>query len=151
MFFLYLFQIKLCALCVNLCEPSGKNFMNENELSKLVFDCALKVHKALGPGLLESAYEECLYYELKKSGLEIQKQKALPLIYEEVKLDVGYRIDIIVERKLILEIKSVEALNDIHFAQLLTYLKLTNCKLGLLINFNVLLIKNGIKRVANNL
>ncbi len=125
--------------------------MNENELSKLVFDCALKVHKALGPGLLESAYEECLYYELKKSGLEIQKQKALPLIYEEVKLDVGYRIDIIVERKLILEIKSVEALNDIHFAQLLTYLKLTNCKLGLLINFNVLLIKNGIKRVANNL
>ena len=125
--------------------------MTENELSRLVFDCALKVHKTLGPGLLESAYEECLYYELKKLGLDIQKQKALPLVYEEVKLDVGYRIDIIIENKLILEIKSVDALNDIHFAQLLTYLKLTDCKLGLLINFNVLLIKNGIKRVANNL
>ena len=125
--------------------------MTENELSRLVFDCALNVHKTLGPGLLESAYEECLYYELKKLGLDIQKQKALPLVYEEVKLDVGYRIDIIIENKLILEIKSVDALNDIHFAQLLTYLKLTDCKLGLLINFNVLLIKNGIKRVANNL
>lgn len=125
--------------------------MTENELSKIVFNCALKVHQALGPGLLESAYEECLFYELKKSGLEIQKQQALPLFYEEVKLDVGYRLDIIVENKLILEIKSVDALNDIHFAQLLTYLKLTNCKLGLLINFNVLLIKNGVKRVVNNL
>ncbi|WP_281637090.1 GxxExxY protein [Flavobacterium marginilacus] len=125
--------------------------MTENELSKIVFNCALKVHQALGPGLLESAYQECLFYELKKSGLEIQKQQALPLFYEEVKLDVGYRLDIIVENKLILEIKSVDALNDIHFAQLLTYLKLTNCKLGLLINFNVLLIKNGVKRVVNNL
>ena len=125
--------------------------MTENELSKIVFDCALKVHQNLGPGLLESAYEECLFYELKKTGVEVQKQKALPLIYEEVKLDIGYRIDIIVENKLILEIKSVEALNDVHFAQLLTYLKLTNCKLGMLINFNVDLIKNGIKRVVNNL
>lgn len=125
--------------------------MTENELSKLVFDCALKVHQALGPGLLESAYEECLFYELKKTGIEVQKQKALPLVYEEVKLDVGYRIDIIVENKLIIEIKSVEALNEVHFAQLLTYLKLTDCKLGLLINFNVSLIKNGIKRIANNL
>lgn len=125
--------------------------MTENELSKIVFNCALKVHQNLGPGLLESAYEECLFYELMKTGLDIQKQKALPLVYEEVKLDVGYRIDIIIENKLILEIKSVEALNDIHFAQLLTYLKLTNCKLGMLINFNVLLIKNGIKRVVNNL
>ncbi|PJJ10504.1 GxxExxY protein [Flavobacterium sp. 1] len=125
--------------------------MTENELSKIVFDCALKVHQTLGPGLLESAYEECLFYELKKTGLDIQKQRPLPLIYEEVKLDVGYRLDIIIENKLILEIKSVDALNDIHFAQLLTYLKLTNCKLGLLINFNVVLIKNGIKRVVNNL
>ncbi|MFN3753116.1 GxxExxY protein [Flavobacterium sp.] len=125
--------------------------MTENELSKVVFDCALKVHQTLGPGLLESAYEECLFYELKKIGLDVQKQKALPLVYEEVKLDVGYRIDIIVENKLIVEIKSVEALNDVHFAQLLTYLKLTNCKLGLLINFNVTLIKNGIKRIVNNL
>ncbi|CAM3787126.1 GxxExxY protein [Flavobacterium cucumis] len=125
--------------------------MTENELSRIVFDCALKVHQSLGPGLLESAYEECLFYELKKIGLRVEKQKPLPLIYEEVKLDVGYRIDIIVENKLIIEIKSVEALNDVHFAQLLTYLKLTNCKLGLLINFNVSLIKNGVKRVVNNL
>ena len=125
--------------------------ITENELSKIVFNCALKVHQNLGPGLLESAYEECLFYELNKTGLEIQKQKALPLVYEEVKLDIGYRIDIIIENKLILEIKSVEALNDIHFAQLLTYLKLTNCKLGMLINFNVALIKNGIRRVVNNL
>ena len=125
--------------------------MTENELSKIVFNCALKVHQNLGPGLLESAYEECLFYELMKTGLDIQKQKALPLVYEDIKLDIGYRIDIIIENKLILEIKSVEALNDIHFAQLLTYLKLTNCKLGMLINFNVLLIKNGIKRVVNNL
>jgi len=125
--------------------------MTENELSRIVFDCALKVHQGLGTGLLESAYEECLFYELKKAGLSAEKQKPLPLIYEEVKLDVGYRIDIIVENKLIIEIKSVEALNDVHFAQLLTYLKLTNCKLGLLINFNVSLIKNGVRRVANNL
>ena len=125
--------------------------ITENELSKIVFNWALKVHQNLGPGLLESAYEECLFYELNKTGLEIQKQKALPLVYEEVKLDIGYRIDIIIENKLILEIKSVEALNDIHFAQLLTYLKLTNCKLGMLMNFNVALIKNGIKRVVNNL
>jgi GxxExxY protein len=125
--------------------------MTENELSKIVFNCALKVHQNLGPGLLESAYEECLFYELKKTGYDIQKQKALPLVYEEVRLDIGYRIDIIIENKLILEIKSVEILNDVHFAQLLTYLKLTDCKLGLLINFNVHLIKNGIKRVVNNL
>ena len=125
--------------------------ITENQLSKIVFNCALKVHQNLGPGLLESAYEEFLFYELKKTGLDIQKQKALPLVYEEVKLDIGYRIDIIIENKLILEIKSVEALNEIHFAQLLTYLKLTNCKLGMLMNFNVALIKNGIRRVVNNL
>lgn len=92
-----------------------------------------------------------MFFELKKQGLNVEKQKPLPLIYEEVKLDIGYRIDIIVNNKLIIEIKSVEALNDVHFAQLLTYLKLTNCKLGLLINFNVTLIKNGVKRVVNNL
>lgn len=125
--------------------------MSENELSRVVFECALKVHQTLGPGLLESAYEECLFYELKKLNLIIEKQKPLPLIYEEVKLEIGYRLDIIIENKLILEIKSVDALNEIHFAQLLTYLKLTNCRLGLLINFNVNLIKNGIRRVVNNL
>lgn len=123
--------------------------MTENEISKIVFDAALKVHQALGLGLLESAYEECLFYELKKSGLWIEKQKPLPLVYEEVKLEAGYRVDIIIENKFIVEIKAVDALNDIHLAQLLTYLKLSNCKLGLLINFNVPLIKNGIKRVIN--
>ena len=125
--------------------------MNENELSRIVFNDALKVHRNLGPGLLESSYEECLFYELKKSGLLIERQKPLPLIYEDVKLDIGYRVDLLIERKLVVELKSVDALNEIHFAQLLTYLKLSNCKLGLLINFNVTLIKNGIKRIANNL
>lgn len=123
--------------------------MTENEISKVVFECALKVHKTLGPGLLESAYEECMFYELKKSNLRVEKQKALPLVYEEVNLDVGYRIDIIVENKFIVEIKSVEALNDVHLAQLLTYLRLSDCKLGLLINFNVKLLKDGVRRVVN--
>ncbi len=125
--------------------------MTENEISKIIFDSALKVHKALGPGLLESAYEECLFYELKKSEVNVVKQKTLPLIYEEVKLDIGYRIDLIVENKVIIELKAVEALNDVHLAQLLTYLKLSDCKLGMLINFNVALIKNGIRRVVNKL
>lgn len=123
--------------------------MTENEISQIVVDCAFKVHKALGPGLLESAYEECLFFELKNSGLSVEKQKGLPLVYESVKLDVGYRIDMIIEKKFIVEVKSVEALNEVHLAQILTYLKLSNCKLGLLINFNVKLIKNGIKRVIN--
>ena len=123
--------------------------MTENEISKIVFESALKVHRSLGPGLLESAYEECLFYELKKLNLNVEKQKALPLIYEDVKLDVGYRIDIIVENKFIIEIKSVVELNDVHLAQLLTYLKLSNCKLGLLINFNVRLLKEGVRRVVN--
>lgn len=125
--------------------------MTENEISKVVFDCALKVHQNLGPGLLESDYEECLYYELCKTGLKIEKQKPLPLVYEDVRLEVGYRIDIMIENKFIIEIKAVDALNDVHLAQILTYLKLSNCKLGLLINFNVTLIKNGIRRVVNNL
>ncbi len=125
--------------------------MTENQISKVIFDCALKVHKALGPGLLESAYEECLYFELKKTGLLIEKQKPLPLIYEDVKMEIGYRVDIIIENKVIIELKAVEAINDVHIAQILTYLKLSNCKLGMLINFNVSLIKNGIKRIVNNL
>jgi len=123
--------------------------MTENELSKIVFEAGMKVHKVLGPGLLESAYEECLYYELQKCGLFVEKQKALPLIYEDVKLDAGYRVDLLVEKKLVIEIKSVEALNDLHLAQILTYLKLSGCKLGLLINFNTVLFKNGVKRVIN--
>lgn len=128
-----------------------KNKMSENEIFKIIFDCALKIHKNLGPGLLESAYEECLFYELKKYGLNVEKQKALPLVYEEVKLEIGYRIDIIVENKVIIEVKSVESLNDVHLAQVLTYLKLSDCKLGMLINFNVAFLKNGIRRVVNNL
>ncbi|WP_426090657.1 GxxExxY protein [Flavobacterium sp. DSR3-2] len=123
--------------------------MTENEISKIVFESALKVHKVLGPGFLESAYEECLFYELKKSNLKVEKQKALPLIYEEVKLDVGYRIDMIIENKFIVEVKSVEALTDVHLAQLLTYLRLSDCRLGLLINFNVKLLKEGVRRVIN--
>lgn len=123
--------------------------ISENEIATIVFNCGLKVHKALGPGLLESAYEECLYYELMKSGLNIFRQKALPLIYEDVKLDIGYRVDFLIENKFVVEIKSVEGLTDIHLAQILTYLKLSNCKLGLLINFNTLLFKDGVKRVIN--
>ena len=123
--------------------------MTENELSKIVFDAGLKVHKTLGPGLLESAYEECLYFELVNLDLKVEKQTGLPLIYGTARLDVGYRVDILIENKLIVEIKSVDALNQIHLAQVLTYLKLSGCKLGLLINFNTLLFKDGIKRVIN--
>jgi GxxExxY protein len=125
--------------------------MIENDLSQIIIGCAIKVHTTLGPGLLESAYEECLYYELVKEGLKVEKQKALPLIYEEIKLEVGYRLDLIVEDKVIIEIKACEGLNDVHLAQVLTYLKLSNVKLGLLINFNVTRVKDGIKRVVNNL
>lgn len=136
---------------MNAIESEGSQGYTENQLSKIIFDCALRVHRTLGPGLLESSYEECLFYELRKTGLQVIKQKPLPLIYEDVKLEIGYRVDILVESKVIIEIKSVEALNDIHLAQVLTYLKLSDCKLGLLINFNVTLIKNGIRRVVNNL
>ena len=123
--------------------------MSEDEISKIVFESALKVHRTLGPGLLESAYEECMLYELSKYNLKIEKQKCLPLIYEEVQLEAGYRIDLMIEDKFIVEIKSVEALNDVHLAQILTYLRLSHCKLGLLINFNVKLLKEGTKRVIN--
>lgn len=125
--------------------------MTENELSKIVVDCMFKVHKGLGPGLLESAYEECLSYELSKTGLVIERQKPLPLLYESVRMEIGYRVDILIENKLIVEIKAVECLNDVHKAQVITYLKLSGCKLGLLVNFNVALIKDGIKRIVNNL
>lgn len=125
--------------------------MKENELSHFVIGTAIDVHNALGPGLLESAYQECLYYKLRKEGLKVEKEKAMPLIFDEVKLDIGYRIDLLVEDKLVIEIKSIEELNDIHLAQTLTYLKLGNYKLGLLINFNVTLLKHGIKRVVNGL
>ncbi len=123
--------------------------MEINQITEKILKCAFTVHTALGPGLLESAYEECLYYELLQSGLQVEKQKALPLVYKEVKLDVGYRIDLLVEKKVVIEIKAVEAFNDVHMAQVLTYLKLSGCKTGLLLNFNVSSLKNGIKRLVN--
>jgi GxxExxY protein len=121
--------------------------MNIEEVFKIVLDCSYKVHSALGPGLLESAYEECLYFELIESGLTVEKQVPLPLVYKEVKLNVGYRVDLLVEHQVIIEVKSVESLAEIHLAQILTYMKLTGCKLGLLANFNVAHLKNGLKRV----
>ena len=125
------------------------NTISENEISRIVYEAGYVVHKALGPELLESAYEECLFYELSQVGLLVEKQKPMPLIYKEVKLDIGYRLDLLVERKFVIEIKSVEALNDIHLAQILTYLRLSDCKLGMLINFNTAQFKNGVKRVIN--
>ncbi len=123
--------------------------MVENKLSNVTIGCALKIHKALGPGLLESAYQECLLYELRQQGLFVENEKPLPLVYEQVKLECGYRVDLLIEKKLIVEVKAVESVHPVHLAQLLTYLRLSKCKLGLLINFNVPLLKNGIKRVIN--
>ena len=120
--------------------------IEENEISRKIIGAAIEVHKVLGPGLLESAYEMGLERELKIRGLNVRRQVALPLVYKGEKCDIGYRIDLLVENKVIVEIKSVESLNNVHIAQVLTYLKLSNCKLGLLINFNVSLLKNGIKR-----
>lgn len=125
--------------------------MTENEIANKVIESAIKVHNALGPGLLESAYQECLFYEIGTAGLAVVKEKPMPLVYESVKLECGYRIDLLIADKLVIEIKSVEALTDVHLAQTLTYMKLGNYKLGLLINFNVSLLKDGIKRVVNGL
>ena len=122
--------------------------MTENEISNLVIGAAMTVHSSPGPGLLESSYEECLFYELKLKGLLAERQKALPLVYKEIKMDAGYRVDLIVENKVILEIKAVIEVNEIFFAQVLTYLKLSGCKLGLLLNFNVKSMKDGIKRIV---
>ena len=117
------------------------------ELTSSILNCAFKVHSTLGPGLLESAYEECLHYELDKKGLSVLKQKPMPLVYEERKLELGYRIDLLVEGKFVIEVKSVDSLSPVHFAQLMTYLKLSYCRIGFLINFNVLSLKDGIRRV----
>jgi GxxExxY protein len=121
-----------------------------NDLSYKIIGLAIDIHDALGPGLLENVYKECLFYKIIKEGYFAEKEKPMPLIYEEVKLECGYRIDILVENKLVLEIKSVDALNDIHLAQILTYQKLGNYKLGLLLNFNVLKLTDGLKRVINS-
>lgn len=120
-----------------------------NDLTSSVIESAIKVHKALGPGLLESSYKECLAFELNKKGLFVEKEKTIPLIYEEVKLECGYRLDLFIENKLVIELKSVDGISDIHIAQTLTYMKLLNKQFGLLINFSVLLLKDGIKRLIN--
>ncbi|EAZ82526.1 GxxExxY protein [Algoriphagus machipongonensis] len=117
------------------------------QIFKNVLDACFKVHKTLGPGLLESAYEVCLVHELQKMGLKVRKQVALPVQYENIELDAGYRIDLLVEETVIVELKAVDELNPIHIAQVLTYLKLSKLKLGSLVNFNVKLLRNGIKRI----
>ena len=118
-----------------------------NDITHEILDSAYKVHTELGPGLLESAYQACLKYELEEKGLQVESEKALPLVYKEIKLDCGYRIDLLVENKVIVELKSVESFTDVHLAQILTYLRLANKKIGLLLNFNVKSLKTGIKRV----
>ncbi len=123
--------------------------MNENELSNIIIGCAIEVHKQPGPELLESAYRECLSFELIKAGLDVQKEKPMPIVYKDVKLDHGYRIDLLVNNKVVVEIKTVESFTDVHTAQVLTYLRLGNYKLGLLLNFYVTTLQNGIKRVIN--
>jgi len=125
--------------------------MTENEISAIVVDICYKMHVKLGPGLLESVYEAILYYELTKKGLFVERQKTLPVIWDELKLDIGFRTDLIIENKLILKIKSIEKITEVHAKQIMTYLKITKMKLGLLINFNVSLIKFGITRIVNNL
>ncbi|MEZ4902367.1 MAG: GxxExxY protein [Spirosomataceae bacterium] len=118
-----------------------------NDLSQIILRQAFDVHSALGPGLLESAYKECLAYRLQKNGLWVEKEKPMPLVFEEIRLDQGYRLDLLVENKIVVELKSVESINELHIAQTLTYLKLGGYKLGILLNFNVKSLKDGIKRL----
>ena len=127
------------------------SIMHENEIAKQILDCAFKIHKDVGPGLLESVYEELLSFEIIKSGLLVQRQVGIPLNYESIKMEIGFRADIIVENKVIIELKSIEAILDVHKKQLLTYLKLSGLRLGLLINFNVNMLKDGIVRIVNKL
>lgn len=121
-------------------------FMELNQITEKIIGCAIEVHKILGPGLLESAYEECLFYELKQAGLQAERQKSVQVVYKEINLDCGYRIDILVENTVIIELKTVDAFNPVHEAQILTYMKFAQKQIGLLINFNVTILKNGIKR-----
>jgi GxxExxY protein len=123
--------------------------MEENKITEKIIGAAIEVHRTLGPGLLESAYQECLLYELKSLGLSVRKEVTLPIIYKEIKLNHGYRIDLLVNDKIVIELKTVESFTDVHFAQILTYLKLGEYPLGLLINFHTKLLKNGIKRFIN--
>ena len=124
--------------------------MTENEIATLALDICFKIHRQYGPGLFESVYEEIFCHEWAKTGIPFKRQQGVPLIHENIRMEIGFRADVILGDKVILEIKSIEALADIHFKQVLTYLKLTNLKLGLIVNFNVVLLKDGIKRVANN-
>ena len=135
--------------CTEVAESSAYYGCSENELATITIGCAIEVHRRLGPGLLESAYTKCLTHELMSKGLEVETEKPLPLIYKEIKMEIGYRLDILVENKLIVEVKSVEAINDVHIAQCLTYLKVSDRRLALLINFNTTLLKKGIKRLIN--
>ena len=123
--------------------------MSENELSNIIIGCAIDVHRILGPGLLESAYRECLFYELTEIGLAVEKEKSMPIIYKEVKLDHGYRMDLLIEDMVVVELKRAEAITDIHVAQMLTYLKLGDYRLGLIINFQNKLLRDGLRRVIN--
>lgn len=125
--------------------------MSENEIAKLVVDLCFKLHKQYGPGLFESVYEEVFCYEWEKNGISYARQQGVPLVHESIRLEVGFRADIIIDNKVIVELKSIEALSELHYKQVLTYLKLSGLKLGLLINFNVPLIKDGIHRIVNNL
>jgi GxxExxY protein len=120
-----------------------------NELTDKIIGAAVEVHRELGPGLMESAYEACLFFELEKAGLKVYRQKALPVIYKSIRVDCGYRLDLLVEDKVVVELKSIEALLPIHKAQMISYLRISGCKVGLLINFNVTLLKNGIRRIVN--
>jgi GxxExxY protein len=123
--------------------------MAEDLLTRTIIGLAIDVHNALGPGLLENAYKECLFYKIDHAGFQVEKEKMMPLVFEDVKLDCGYRIDILVENQLVLELKSIEALSDIHLAQTLTYMKLGGYRFGLLMNFNVRRLKDGIRRIVN--
>ena len=156
--------MKLCVFSAKLCvtitrklhretqrmhrEPQRENLndMNVNEITEKIIGCAIEVHKFLGPGLLESAYEECLVFELQKAGLKAERQKPIPVVYKDIKLDCGYRMDILVENLVIVELKTVDTLIPVHEAQILTHMKFADKNIGLLINFNVTLLKNGIKR-----
>ncbi len=134
-------------ICAKICADLWLEKMKElNKISYDIIGCAYKVHRNLGPGLLESTYQVCLTYELEKMNYHVETEKALPVVYEDIKLNAGYRIDVLVNNKVIVELKSVDAINDVHIAQLLTYLKLADIKLGLLINFNVTDLKKGINR-----
>ena len=123
----------------------------DTKITEKIIGAAIEVHKTLGPGLLESAYQECLLFELKNLGLEVKKEISLPIIYKDIKLDHGYRIDLLVEDKIVLELKTVESFTDVHTAQILTYMKLGNYPLGLLLNFHTKLLKNGLKRFINTI